>query len=202
MPMASPGFAPSVSAPAWLIQSVPGAGRPRASRSAAPARSTMRKLPRSGNPSPSARRSPSDSDSPARIMLCSSCVSVTRRPGAAASARSASVGGASPRTTTSPPSRRFASIASARSARSVTKPTEVTATTASTSAANRMRMSPAARSRRNWRQASASVLMRPHPAGVRHPAGAGAGSVPPGGRRASPAPAWCRHRRSARTAAR
>ncbi len=130
--------------------------------------SITRKLPRSGKPVPSARRSPRRRLGSSallrtplaaaawltRIMLLSSTVSARRRPGAWAASRTAPVIGASARTTASPPSRRLASMASARSARSVTKPTAVTATTASVSAASRMRMSPDLRSRRSWRQAS------------------------------------------------
>ena len=81
-------------------------------------------------------------------------------------ARKLPVIGWSARSTASPPSRRLASSASARSARSVRKPTAVTDVTASTRAASRMRTSPAARSRRIWRQASRSTLTgRQQPAG-------------------------------------
>ena len=214
MPIMSPTLASRVSAPARVIHSVPDAGMPRASCSAPPVRSMRRKAPRNGKPSPSARKSPRRSCSPARIMLFSPSVSAWRNPSALAASRMAPVIGASPRTTASPPSRRLASMARARSARSVTKPTAVTATTASTSAANRMRISPAAMSRSNCRHAIRSVFMQPRPRRQRlrqppHrsptrrcPGAAGGRSARPGVRRASPAPGWCRLPHSARTAVR
>ena len=172
----------------------------------------MRNCPRSGKPSPSARSSPSCkravSPVPTRIMLGSSTASARRRPCFFDASRILPTIGASPRTTASPPSRRFASIANARPARSVTKPTDVTAITASTSAATRIRMSPAARSRRSWRHANGSNFragfkagFTPTPAG-RCPTAAHDGSAKRDAHRASPAPAWCRHHDSFRTTAR
>ena len=202
MPIVSPMRASRVSAPDWLIHTVPGNGIPAASRSTAPGWSMMRKLPRNGNPSPNARKSPRRSCSPERIMLLRLRVSARCKPGAFAASLILPTMGASPRTTTSPPSRRLASMASARSARSVTKPTAVTATTASTSAANRMRISPAATSRSNCRHAMRSVFMQQR---LRQPAhrcpGAGCDhSVRPGVHRGSQAPAWCLLPGSRRTA--
>ena len=198
----SPTCAPSVSAPARVIQAVPGVGMPAASRSPSPA--SIRKRPRNGKCSPNARTSPSRNCVAAaplmRIMLWNSTVRACCNPGACAAVRNTAPIGASPRTTASPPSRRLASIVSARSARSVTIATAVTAITASTSAANRMRMSPDLKSRRSCRQASGSQFTRPP--GGRHPVAGYGRSAPPNVRRGSPAPGWCRHPCSSRTAIR
>ena len=197
MPTLSPMLASRASAPARLIQIVPGAGMPPATDSGPPALSSTMKSPRSGKPSAMALRSPRRSDSPTRTMLGKDQVSVLVSPGAAASVRSGSSIGESARTTTSPPSRRLASWARARSARSVMKPTAHTAVTASTRAASRMRTSPEARSRRSWRRASPGEITPP-PAGPTR-AAAGGRSARPGLRRGSPAPGWCPTRGSCGT---